>query len=132
MSEQFSILNITLRSGAEVECRTIVSSVTGAHIAGLPLHGGEEHTVVTLQKLAPRIQKHFGDVPHVVIEPQLQARSSGWLAAPKIEHMAFFFAPLHSQALVVVWYEPAGEPLISPENQKRIEQLDWKSLARKV
>jgi hypothetical protein len=33
--QQFSILNIALQGGLEVECRTIVSSVTGGHIAGL-------------------------------------------------------------------------------------------------
>ena len=115
-----------------MECRTIVSSVTGGHIAGLPLRGGEEHTVVALQKLPARVQKHFGDVPHVVVEPELHAHSSGWLAGPKVEHMAFLFAPSRMQSLVVVWYEPAGEPIISPENRKRIEHLDWDSLAKKT
>jgi hypothetical protein len=132
MSEQFSILNLALQAGPELECRTIVSSITGAHIAGLPLRGGEEHTVVTLQKLPGRVQKHFGDVPHVVLERELHAHCSGWLAAPKIEHMALLFAPSSTQSLVVVWYEPASEPIISPENRKRIERLDWDSLAKKA
>jgi hypothetical protein len=132
MSEQFSILNLSFRDAPEVECRTIVSSVTGAHIAGLPLQRGEEHVPVALQKIPPRIYKHFGDVPHVVIEPELRSHSSGWLAFPKVEHMAFLFDPSHMQALAVVWYEADVEPLLSAENRKKIEQLDWRTLAKKV
>ncbi len=132
MSEQFSILNLVLQNAPEVECRSIVTSVTGAHTAGLPLHRDEEHTVVALQKIPARIQKHFGDVPYVVLKPDLQSHSSGWLAAPKVEHMAFLFAPSRMQALAVVWYEPDLEPLISEENRRRIERLDWDKLAKKV
>jgi hypothetical protein len=130
MSEQFSIFSIALQSGLEVECRSVVSSITGAHIAGLPLQRGEEHTVVALQKLPARIQRHFGDAPHVVLEPELRPHSAAWLSAPKVEHMALLFAPSRMQSLVVVWYEPAGEPLMSTENRKRIEHLDWDSLAK--
>jgi hypothetical protein len=132
MSEQFSILNLGLQGGPELECRTIVTSVTEAHIAGLPLRAGEEHTVVDLQKLPARVQKHFGGVPYIVVEPELRAHSSDWLAAPKVEHMALLFAPSRMHSLVVVWYETADEPMLSPENRKRIEQLDWDSLAKKT
>lgn len=126
------MLKLSFREAPEVECRAIVSSVTGAHIAGLPLHTGEEHVPVLLQKIPARIYKHFGDVPHVVIEPELKSRSSGWLAPPKIEHMAFMFDPSGMKALAVVWYEADVEPLVSAENRKKIEGLDWNTLAKKV
>jgi hypothetical protein len=132
MPEQFSILRLAFPSGPDVECRAILSSITGAHIGGFPLHVGEEHTVVALQRLPARVQKHFGEVPHVILEPKLQTRSSGWLASPKVEHIGFFFAAARSQALVVVWYESDAEPLMCAENRRRFEQLGWDSLAKNV
>jgi hypothetical protein len=132
MSDQFSLLKFSLQHAPQVECRTIISSITGAHLAGLPLRSGEEHTPIALQKLPARIRKHFGDVPHVVIEPMLKPHSSGWLAFPKVEHIALLFDPSRMQALAVAWYETEAEPLISPENLKRIEQLDWTARAMSV
>jgi hypothetical protein len=132
MSEQFSILELAFRNAPEVECRMVVSSVTAAHLAGLPLRDGEEHTPILIQKLSARVSKHFGDVPHVVIEPQLRRHPSGYLAFPKIEHIALLFAPFAMQALAVVWYEADSQLLLSAENRKKIELLDWNALAKRV
>jgi hypothetical protein len=132
MSEQFSILDVKFRNGPEVECRTIVSSVTGAHIAGLPLRSGEEHTVSALQNLPTRVEQYFAGFAYVVIEPSLLPHSSGSLAGPKVEHMGFLFAPSRDEGLTVVWYESEGEPLLSAENRKKIEGLNWNSLAKRV
>ena len=46
--------------------------------------------------------------------------------------MAYLFAPSREQALIVVWYEFEAEPVLSPENRKRIELLDWNARARGV
>jgi hypothetical protein len=132
MSEQFSILKLSFQNTSEVECRMIVSAVTGAHIAGLPLRSGEEQIPVALQKIPARIHKYFGDVPHVVIEPELKSHSSGWLAFPKIEHMGLLFDPSGLRTLAVIWYEAEAEPVLSAENRNKIERLDWAALAKKA
>lgn len=133
MSEQFSILGLKFQGVPEVECRMIISSVTGAHIAGLPLRADEEQFPLDLQRLPSRIHKHFGDVPYVVIEPQLKSRkATSWLAFPKVEHMAFLLDPESMLELVVIWYEDDSQPLISADNRRNIERIEWHSVAKKM
>jgi hypothetical protein len=109
----------------------IVSSVTGAHMAGLPLKTGEADIPLGLQKVPTRVCKHFGEVRYVVIEPELVRHSAEWFVFPKIEHMAFFLAPATTQTLVVVWYETNLEPLVSAENRQKIAKLDWSALVNR-
>jgi len=133
MSEQFSILSLLLKNAPDVESRMIVTSVTGAHIAGLPLHAGEVRLPLGLQKIPARIHRHFGDVPHVVIEPELKSHSfSSNLSFPKVEQMSFMLDPDSMRALVVVWYGDDSECLLSAENRRKIEFIDWNSVAKKV
>ena len=127
-----SLRDIEIEGAPPLQCRGVLSSVTFAHIAGLPLTPDHDIDPVRMQKLDSRVSKHFGDVPHHVIPPELLPHESGVLAFPKVERMAFLLSEETSEALVLVWFEPEDEVFMSESNLTKLKQLNWANLARPV
>ncbi len=130
-------MNISLRdieiSGAPpLQCRAVFSTVTFAHVAGLPLKPNDEINPVNLQKLETRVPKQFGNVPFHVLQPELVKHYSGTFAFPKVERMAFLLAEDTSEALVLVWYEPEDDCFMSDDNVRKLKKVQWHEHARVI
>ncbi|MCX6997819.1 MAG: hypothetical protein NTV49_12220 [Kiritimatiellaeota bacterium] len=130
-------MNMTLREiqidGAPpLQCRTVVSSLTFAHIAGIPFKPEDGGNHVGLQRLETRVPRQFGKVPYCVLDPELIPQPSGTLAFPKVERMAFLLAEDTAEALVMVWFGREDTVFMSDGNMKQLNAIHWQDHARRI